>query len=226
MPMAARVLTPPLRDGDRLSREEFLRRWDAMPDLKRAELIDGIVHMASPISKTHGVFHSRMNVWLGYYMAATPSCTVETGTTWLMSADSAPQPDLVLEISPRHGGQASEEGIYSAGAPELIVEISYTTTARDLGTKLHLYERSGVREYLVVQPAQQKVSWRELADGKYRELPPDPDGWLRSHVFPGLWLDPAALWKGDLASLAAAVAQGIATPEHAAFVQMLAANKR
>ena len=48
MSRSAPVLLPPLREGDRLTREEFLRRWEAMPDLKWAELIDGIVYM--PIS--------------------------------------------------------------------------------------------------------------------------------------------------------------------------------
>jgi hypothetical protein len=48
MPLAVSTFIPPLRDGDRLTRDEFLRRWDAMPDVKWTELIDGVVHMPSP----------------------------------------------------------------------------------------------------------------------------------------------------------------------------------
>ena len=125
MPMAAPVLLPPLRDGDHLTRDEFMRRWDAMPDLKWAELIDGVVYMPSPISMIHCDYHMRMSVWLGHYATVTPECLPLSAGTWLMSKDSAPQPDLALCILPEHGGQSGEEGAYCAGAPELIVEVSH-----------------------------------------------------------------------------------------------------
>ena len=225
MSISAQVLTLPLRDGDHLTREEFMRRWEAMPDLKRAELIDGIVYMPSPVSTFHGDHHGRMSAWLGYYLMATRGCLLLPTTTWLMSEDSAPQPDLALCILPECGGQWSGESKYAAGAPELIVEISHTTSARDSGIKLRLYERSGVREYLIVRPEKKQVTWRELAEGKYREIEPSADGILRSHVFPGLWLDMAALWKGDFAGLAAVVQQGTATTEHAEFLRKLRSPK-
>lgn len=225
MPMAAAVLPPPLRDGDRLTREEFLRRWEAMPDVKWAELIDGVVHMPSPISDIHGDFHFRLSGWLFTYATATPGCMAATAGTWLMSGDSAPQPDLALRILPECGGQAHVEGAYPVGAPELIIEVSHTTGTRDTGAKLKLYERSGVREYIIVRPGSQRVTWRELAGGKYREITAEPDGLFRSRVFPGLWLDPAALWKRDLPQLAGAVARGAATAEHKRFLKQLAKGK-
>ena len=226
MPMTAPVLTPPLRDGEYLTREEFMLRWDAMPDLKFAELIDGIVYMASPVSTPHGVFQFRLSAWLASYLVDTPGCEVSSGASCLMSDDSVPQPDLALRILPDYGGQSHDEGQYSAGAPELITEVSHTTSVRDAGVKLRLYERSGVREYLIVRPGKSQVTWRELVDGKYREIPPDSDGLLRSHVFPGLWLDPAALWSGDLEGLAKPAQQGTATAGHADFVRELSTGKR
>jgi len=48
------VEMPPLRDGDRLTRAEFERRWDAMPEVTKAELIDGVVHMPAALSIDHG----------------------------------------------------------------------------------------------------------------------------------------------------------------------------
>ena len=208
MPMS--VLPAPLREGDHLSREEFMRRWDAMPDLKFAELIDGIVYMASPVSPTHGRFQSRLDYWLCTYQAANRGCEVGSNGTWLMTASSVPQPDLALRVLPERGGQSREEDGYFAGAPELIVEVSHTTTAKDAGAKLRLYERSGVREYIIVRPAKKQIIWRELVDGKYREIEPDGAGVFQSRVFPGLWLDSAALWEGNLPGLAAAVQRGIA----------------
>lgn len=223
--MAAPVLPPRLRDGDRLTRDEFLRRWEQMPELKHAELIDGIVYMPSPVSRIHSDFHFCLTHWITTYSAETPGCSGGLAPTVLMAPDSAPQPDLVLEIDPRYGGQSRIEGAYSAGAPELIVEISHTTSARDRGVKLRLYERSGVREYVTVEPQVRQIAWRELADGTYRDVASGEDGVFRSRVFPGLWLDPEPLWRLDLVGIAATVQRGIATAEHAAFVDRLARSK-
>jgi Uma2 family endonuclease len=220
VPATAPVIPPPLRDGDHMTRDEFLRRWDAMPGLKRAELINGVVHRPSPVSNFHGDCHFRLSYWLGVYAAATPGCMAGVATTWLMNQDSTPQPDLHLKILPELGGQSRLEGPYPAGAPELIVEISHTTSTRESGEKAKLYERSGVREYLIVRPKSQRVVWRELAGGKYREIAA-ADGTLRSHAFPGLWLLPAALWESGLDGLAATVGRGLKTADHTAFARKL-----
>jgi Uma2 family endonuclease len=220
--MAAPVLPPPLRNGDRLTRDEFLRRWEAMPDLKRAELIDGIVYMPSPVAHAHSDYHFRLSAWLSRYITDTPGCMAGTAGTWLMASDSAPQPDLALRIKDEFAGQSNIEGDYPVGAPELIIEVSETTGAKDPGAKLRLYERSGVREYLIVSPRRQRIVWYALDAGKYQEMAPNEDGWFRARVFPGLWLDPAALWNADFPGLAAAVQQGIASREHAEFVGSLA----
>lgn len=56
---------PPLENGDRLSRAEFERRYQAMPQVKRAELIEGVVYMASPLRlKSHGEPHGDLIGWL------------------------------------------------------------------------------------------------------------------------------------------------------------------
>jgi Uma2 family endonuclease len=91
-------------------------------------------------------------------------------TTFLMSNDSVPQPDLALKILPEYGGQSRIEGKYPAGAPELIVEVSNTTASKDGGEKLLLYERSGVCKYLIVRPRKEQISWRRLVDGKYQRV--------------------------------------------------------
>jgi hypothetical protein len=219
-------VAPPLRDGDRLTRDEFLRRWDAMPDLKRAELIDGVVSMPSPVGTAHGDRHSLLDYWMGHYVSFTDGCAVGAGSTWLMSPESAPQPDLSLRIEFGFGGQSFREGNLSAGAPELIAEITETTAGHDLGAKLRLYERSGVREYITIRPRLRQIIWRELHRRKFRELTPGAGGWYRSRVFPGLWLDPSALWTANRKALAAAIQLGTAQPAHAAFVRQLASHRK
>ena len=226
MPMAATVLTPPLHDGDRLTRDEFLRRWDAMPDLKHAELIDGVVHMAYPVSTPHGDFHMALAAWIWNYAATTPGCAGGLDATWLMSDLDVPQPDTALRILPQYGGQSRLERNYAVGAPELIVEVSESSFVKDSGAKLRLYQRAGVREYIIARPGKRQVIWRELSEGAYREVAPEADGVVRSRVFPGMWLDTAANATGDWQDFIATAHRGRESAEHAAFVQKLAAGKR
>jgi hypothetical protein len=91
--------------------------------------------------------------------------------------------------------------------------------------KLDLYRGAGVLEYLTMLLETSQVTWRQLLRGRYREITPDDDGLLRSRVFPGLWLDPAAVWNPKR-SVRTALEQGIRSPEHAAFVKRLSARKR
>ncbi len=224
--MAAPVFPPPLRDGDRLSRAEFMRRWEALPDLKRAELIDGVVHLPSPVSRTHDQHHALFATLLGLYQLATPGCRWGITGTWLMSENSAPQPDLTLEILPEFGGQARIEGEYSGGAPELIVEISHSTAISDSTRKLRLYERSGVLEYAIVHTKDRQITWYSRADGKFAELAADAEGIIRSQTFPGFWLDTSAFWDSDLAAATSTLQLGIAAPEHTTFIGQLKTQAR
>jgi Uma2 family endonuclease/mono/diheme cytochrome c family protein len=134
---------------------------------------------------------------------------------------SEPQPDACLRILPEHGGQAREENEYIVGPPELVVEVASSTEAIDLHAKRADYERAGVREYVVVALRQARVLWFVLRDGRFQDLAPAADGSLRSEVFPGLWLDPAALLRGDLPRVLEVLRQGLATPEHTALVARL-----
>ena len=153
------ALPPTLHEGDRLNSAEFLRRWEAMPDLKQAELIDGVVFMASPVFADHSTTHYNLNGWLFTYGSHSPGCEGGNDGTWVMGPKDTPQPDLFLRIAPEFGGQSSIAGKYAAGAPELIVEVSGSSLSRDLGIKLDLYRRAGVREYLTVQLQPRAIVW-------------------------------------------------------------------
>lgn len=219
---------PPLENGDRLSRVEFERRYDAMPELKKAELIEGIVYMPSPVSfNRHGKPRAIVIGWLVGYMAATPGVDVASEASVRLDLDNEPQPDAALIIKPEHGGQTTiSADDYLEGAPELVVEISSTTTSIDLNQKLNAYRRNGVREYIVWRVRDNQIDWFELQDGEFVRREPDEDKIHRSRVFPGLWLDLEAMLRDDAAAVLETAQQGTTGPEHARFVEELAARKR
>jgi Uma2 family endonuclease len=212
-----------LVDGERLTREEFERRYDAMPELKKAELIEGVVHMPSPVRlQHHGMPHSDVIGWLVVYRAGTPGTGAADNASIRLDNTNMPQPDAALFILPSHGGRARiSTDDYLEGGPELVVEVSASSASLDLGQKLRVYERAGVREYLVWRVPQRQIDWFVLRGGTFTPLEPDSAGCFRSEVFSGLWLDSVALLRGDIAAVLASLQQGLASPEHAAFVAAL-----
>ncbi len=211
---------PLLEPGDRLSRDEFERRYERMPHLKKAELIEGIVYMPSPLrAKKHGIPHGRLATWLGTYAAETPGVECADNSTVRLDLDNEPQPDLVLIKLPAKGGQAHiSEDDYIEGAPELAVEIVGSSRAYDLHQKKGAYRRNGVCEYLAWITAENRLVWWELREGDYHEMPADPHGLLKSRIFPGLWLDTPALLQGDMKTVLATLRRGLDSPDHTAFI--------
>jgi Uma2 family endonuclease len=210
----------PLHAGDHLTRAEFERRYEAHPGIKKAELIEGVVYMPSPVRHTvHGRPHARMMGWLGYYWAATPGVDMSDNASLRLDFENELQPDALLRLPAAQGGGSviASDG-FLEGAPELIVEIAASSASYDLHEKKRVYARSGVQEYLVVQVYDQELIWFALDEGVYRLLTPGDDGILRSQVFPGLWLRPTAFWDGDLAEMLDVVQAGIASPEHQSFL--------
>jgi Uma2 family endonuclease len=141
-----------------------------------------------------------------------------------MGPRNVPQPDATLRILPEYGGQSRVAGLYASGAPELVVEVAVSSRSRDFGAKKRLYERMGVREYLIAVAGREELVWHVLTPSGFQPLSPDADGILRSRVYPGLWLDPAAVWSLDLPRISDVVRAGLASPEHAAFAAELTAR--
>ena len=214
------VTLPGLITGERMDVEEFLCRWDELPYLKNAELIDGIVYVPSPLSLDHGSLDTLILWWLTQYAHATPGCKAGNNVTWLM-LDSSPQPDAFLRVLPSRGGQSRDEKRYCAGAPELAVEICLTSTEVDFGPKLRLYQRAGVREYITIEIFGKRIVWRKLENAVYVAQQIPPDGVLRSQVFPGLWLDVAALWNDDGTKMLAALNAGLSSEDHQLVAERL-----
>ncbi|MFQ5858693.1 MAG: Uma2 family endonuclease [Anaerolineae bacterium] len=214
---------PPLESGDHLSRAEFERRYEAHPEIKKAELIEGVVYVASPVRfENHGRPHSMVVGWLTTYWASTPGVVVGDNASMRLDNDNEPQPDAMVRLEPALGGRSRiSEDDYVEGAPELIVEVAASSAAYDLSSKLRVYQRNGVQEYVAVQIYEQRVDWFVLREGVYEPLSPDDAGVLRSEVFPGLWLQPAALLAGDIAAMLNVLREGLASQEHADFVARL-----
>ncbi len=224
---AAATLPPPLENGDRLTREEFERRYEAMPDVKKAELINGVVYMGSPVRfRGHGRPHVLLLTWLGMYSALTPGVLCADNTTVRLGADSEPQPDVLLRLEPETGGNSRiSADDYVEGAPELLAEIAASSASYDMHDKMDVYRRSGVQEYLVWRVYDEQIDWFALRDGVYIRLRPDESGAISSRVFPGLRLSLSALLMGNAAQVVAELQKGLGTAEHTAFVTRLGEHR-
>ena len=216
-------LVPPLQSGDHLTRAEFERRYDAMPHVKKAELIEGIVYMSSPVRvDVHAEPHGWVMGWAAFYAAMTPGVRIGDNGTVRLDPNNEPQPDVMLWIDEKRGGQAiiDDKG-YMEGAPELVVEVAASSASYDLHEKLKVYQRNGVREYLVWSVFDEEFHWFRLSGKRYVEQMPDADGIIASRVFPGLQLNVAALLNGNLGQVLTDLQAGLATPAHTDFVRRL-----
>lgn len=222
----ATLCLQPLEAGDHLDQATFHERYKAMPAGFRAELIGGVVIVPSPLSWGHGTHHALVMGWLTNYWVATPGTMTADNATAILGEASEPQPDGTLIIEPACGGQTglSDDG-YATGAPELIVEVASSSASIDLHAKRRDYEQAGVLEYVVVVLRQRLVRWFMLRDGTYQDMSLETDGIYRSRVFPGLWLHAEALLQLDGVRVMDVLRQGLATAEHAAFVQQLHARR-
>ncbi|NMF84414.1 Uma2 family endonuclease [Nodosilinea sp. P-1105] len=217
------LTVPPLESGDRLNRDEFERRYAAMPKLKKAELIEGVVYVAAALRfGSHAEPHSFLMTWLGLYFAATPGVRVGDNPTVRLDHKNAPQPDGILRLEPSLGGRSHlSSDDYIEGPPELVVEVSASTATADLQDKKAVYCRHGVKEYIVWQVFDRKIDWFYLEGDRYVDLPLGADGVCQSRVFPGLWLDREAMVRGDLAQVLSVVQQGLQSLEHKDFLGRL-----
>jgi Uma2 family endonuclease len=219
--------TPTLAEGERLSRAEFERRFDADPDLKMAELLDGVVRLRNDGRWLPAVGRADLMGMFGSYRVHTPSVEAGAHCSVRLDDENEPQPDVCLLVRRRFGGQTviDSDGVV-ASAPELVADVVMPGQEHLIPLRSQVYRRFGTREYLVWKIADEAVDWWILRNGQFQPLAPDPaDGLLKSETFPGLWLDPAALVRRDLAAVLAALTRGVRSPAHAAFVQHLAARR-
>ncbi|MEB3209764.1 MAG: Uma2 family endonuclease [Leptolyngbyaceae bacterium] len=223
-----RAAQPPiLENGDRLTRSEFERRYANMPQVKKAELIEGVVYVAAALRyRRHGNPHSYIMGWLNVYAAYTPGVETADNTTVRLDLENEPQPDALLRIEEAYGGQSLiSEDDYIEGAPELIVEIASSSASYDLHDKLRAYKRNGVQEYLVWLTEDHEFRWYRLQDDDYVLQNPDASGLLKSFSFPGLWLNVTALLSGQMAEVLTTQQRALDSEDHRHFVARLQSER-
>jgi Uma2 family endonuclease len=220
-----RTPRPPLVDGQRLKQPEFHRRYELCPKDQKFELVGGTVYMTSPLRLPHSSYDGKIGLALELYEMATPGVQVLHNATAILGEQSEPQPDLGMRIRPDHGGKSrTTADQYVEGPPELLVEIAHSSRDLDMNAKRDDYRQAGVVEYLVVCVEEQEIYWFHFPGD--RTIRPGRDGVSRSRVFPGLWLDPAAVLALDAPRIRAVLEQGLASPPHAAFVRRLQRQAR
>ena len=194
-----------LESGDHLTREEFHRRYSMRPDIKKAELVEGVVYVGSPVRfDRHGQPHGLIVVWLGTYAARVPGLMVGDNATIFLDDRNEYQPDAFLWRAEPGGPQLTPDG-YIEGAPRLVVEVAASSVSYDLHEKKEAYRRNGVGEYLVWRVLDRALDWFELRDGAYVAREPDTNGMIESSQFAGLRLHLPTLLAGDAAGVLAAL---------------------
>jgi len=191
-----------LESVDRLTRAEFHRRYCQRPDIKKAELVEGVVYVASPVRVIHGEPHGRVVMWIGTYQLKHPDTRMLPETTAILDDDNQVQPDAFLWREEPGGPQVNEEG-YLEGAPQLIVEVAASSASYDLHDKMRAYRRNRVQEYIVWRVLDEAIDWFRLVEGEYVLIEPDEHGIIESAVYPGLRLHVGKMLAGDLAGVLA-----------------------
>ena len=220
-----KLFVPPFQNGDTMDQKTFHALYEQTPDGFKAELIGGIVYMASPVSANHGIPHVNATMLLGNYAAETEGVVSLLDTTTILAEDCEPQPDVALVVDTDAGGVRFSDKGYLIDPPHLVVEIANSSAAIDLHAKRRDYDVNGVREYIVVVVPSREVHWFGRGKSGFKVLKPDAAGVLKSKVFPGLWLLPDAVFDRRATRLLATLRQGLASPEHAKFVAKLTAKR-
>ena len=213
---------PILANGDRLTRAEFERRYHAMPHLGKAELVEGVVYMPSPVRfNKHSEPHGYIVAWLVNYKLQTPFVAFGNDATVRLDMDNEPQPDALLRLEPEVGGTSSVSADdYIEGPPELVVEIAASTVSYDLHDKLRAYRRNGVKEYLVWRVEEEAFDWFVLDEERYVRLEPE-GGILTSRAFPGLVLHVDALLRDGMATVMGTLQNALQGAAHTEFTERL-----
>ena len=129
----------------------------------RTEIIGGkVVAFASP-STAHEYAVDNIYTIFREYLRGKPCKVFSSKQAVYLEDGEVYEPDVKVVCD---RSKVKADGIH--GAPDLVVEVLSPSTGRyDRGHKMQVYERSGVREYWIVDPVSQTVDQYVLADGRF-----------------------------------------------------------
>ncbi len=191
----ATVQTPvparPLPEG-RISYEQFLEWLD---EDTWAEWVNGEVHLVSPVGGEHqdvALFLLRL---ISEFVETRRLGVVRYEPFQMKTGETLPgrSPDILF-VASENLHRLREA--YLDGPADLVVEVvSEESRARDRGEKFVEYERGGVREYWVIDPARKQAEFYVLQDGTYQPVLLGSKGVYRSTVLSGFWMRVEWLWQ-------------------------------
>jgi len=165
--------------------EEF---FSLVPEGQKADLIDGVIYMASPDSPVHNRLACFVQFLMqGYARGRSLGDIYVSRVAFVLSEWRAPEPDIAFLCAERLGDV--QPGRINGG-PDIAVEIvSHESRTRDYVEKKRLYEEAGVSEYWLVDPIQRRVEFFRLEAGRYALAPLEQNRIFRSRALPGFWLN-------------------------------------
>ena len=189
--------------------EEFYR---LVPDGRKADLIDGVIFMASPDS----LRANELTIFVCWLMKGfvetrgVGGSVLSSRFAFELSEIRAPEPDVAY-VRPERVHLLAERGM--RGGPDVAVEIvSRESRNRDYGEKRQLYQDAGVTEYWIIDPVQQRVEFLVLQGGRYDIAPLEENRRFHSRALPGFWLDVQWLLAHPLPHATGCLEQILADP--------------
>ncbi|MHB1426525.1 MAG: Uma2 family endonuclease [Gemmataceae bacterium] len=160
---------------------------------QKADLIDGVIYMASPENTdANDLFGWLFMVIRGYTRRRKLGRVFGSRVALRLADEHGPEPDIAL-VRTEHLERVQRG--FVAGAADLAVEIvSPESVERDYYDKRELYQEYGISEYWIIDEMDQSITLLRLQKGEYREVRPKK-GELHSKVLAGFWLRPEWLWQ-------------------------------
>ena len=183
--------------------EEFC---DVVGDGQKADLIDGVIYVASPENiRANALFVWIISLLSSFVEQRNAGRVFGSRVALRLDRKNAPEPDVFFIKKAR---QHVIKRAHIAGPADLAMEIvSPESVERDYKKKRRQYQRFGITEYWIIDERKQRVLLLRLdRNGKYVRIPPKK-GILHSEVLPGFWLRPEWLWQDPLPSVMSALAE-------------------
>lgn len=183
------MATQVTRNGD-YTFDDFLA---LVEEDEKADLLDGVIYMASPESTDDNSLEGWLHLLMGGFVAELDLGEVYISrVAFRITEKQGPEPDLGFVAKKRR--KIIHRG-FVAGPPDIAVEIvSPDSVQRDYIEKRQIYEHAGVREYWIIDPAERRATFLRLTRGKFREVVLEDGHIFRSAALSGLWLDVRWLW--------------------------------